>query len=121
MQITDIRMIENQTLSLSEIERIAYIRGLPWAGYIAEVEDCENQIDGFDALLDQARKEGYEAGREAGLGLDATQIIANLQTELKDVKASHQRCRCYVRRNSGRITPRASRYLLEPSAKRCLM
>ena len=28
---------------------------------------------------------------------------------------------CYVRRNSGRITPRASRYLLEPSAKRCLM
>jgi len=93
MQMTDIQLIQKQTLSLGEIERIAYMQGLSWAAYIAEAEDCESQIDGFDDQLDQAREASFEAGKQAGLGLDAAERIADLENELTDLKASHQRCR----------------------------
>jgi len=93
MQMTDIQMIQKQSLSLGEIERIAYIQGLPWASYVADAEDCESQIDGFDDQLDQVRESSFESGKQAGLGLDAAQRIADLENELTDIKTSHQRCR----------------------------
>ena len=93
MQTAAIQIIHKQSLSLGEIERIAYIQDLPWAGYIAEAEDCESQIDGFDDQLEQARESSFEAGKEAGLGLDVAQQIADLEIELTGIKASHQRCR----------------------------
>lgn len=93
MQTAEIQIVQKQSLSLAEVERIAYIMGLPWAGYIAEADDCESQIDGFDDQLEQARESSFEAGKQAGLGVDATQQIADLENELIDLKASHQRCR----------------------------
>ena len=93
MQTAYIQIIHKQSLSLGEIERIGYIQGLPWAGFIADAEDCESQIDGFDHQLEQARESSFEAGKQAGLGVDAAQQIADLENELTDLKASHQRCR----------------------------
>ncbi len=93
MHTANIELIQKQSLSLGEIERIAYIQGLPWAGYIADAEDCESQIDGFDEQLEQARESSFEAGKQAGLGLDATQQIVSLENELTGLKASHLRCR----------------------------
>ena len=93
MQTAAIQIIQKQSLSLGEMERIAYIHGLYWAGYIAEAEDCENQIEGFNDQLEEARESSFEAGKQAGLGLDAAQQVVDLENELTELKASHQRCR----------------------------
>ena len=81
-------------LTPSELERFAYIQGNGLlACYAAEADDLESQVDGFDDLIDSAKQEAFDSGKQAGLGLDAAQQIADLENELKDLRASHQRCR----------------------------
>lgn len=81
-------------LTPSELERFAYIQGNGLlACYAAETDDLEGQVDGFDDLIDTAKQESFEAGRQAGMALDAAQRIDGLESKLAEIKASHQRCR----------------------------
>ena len=81
-------------LTTAELERFAYIQGNSLlAVCAAEADDLEEQVDGFDTLVDAAKQDAFESGKLEGLGLDAAQQIADLKNELTDLKASHQRCR----------------------------
>lgn len=81
-------------LTPPELERFAYIQGNALlACYAADADDLEGQVDGFDDLMDAAKADAFEAGKQEGLGLDAAQRIADLANEVADLKASHQRCR----------------------------
>jgi hypothetical protein len=84
----------NNHLTPSELERIAYIQGHALlACYAADADDLESQVDSFDDQLDQAKKEGFEAGKREGIGLEATQIIEDLEGDIAQLKANHKRCR----------------------------
>lgn len=81
-------------LTPSELERLAYIEGNGLlACCAAEADELEDQVDEFDDLIDTAKQESFEAGKQAGLALDAAQRIDDLESELAKLKASHQRCR----------------------------
>lgn len=81
-------------LTPAELERFAYIQGNGLlACYAAEANDLEDQVDGFDDLIDAAKQESFEAGKQAGMELNAAQRIDDLESELAALKASHQRCR----------------------------
>jgi len=81
-------------LTADEAERYAYLQGNALlACYAADADDLTSQVDGFDDQLTAAKEEAFEAGKQAGLEIDASQTIADLETELASVKASHQRCR----------------------------
>lgn len=81
-------------LTPAELERFAYMQGNGLlACYAAEADDLEDRVDGFDDLIDIAKQESFEAGKQAGMALDAAQRIDALESELAELKASHQRCR----------------------------
>jgi hypothetical protein len=81
-------------LTSAELERIAYIQGSSLlACYAAEADDLEQQVDGFDDLIEAAKKGSVEDGKRAGLGLVAADLIEDLERSVVDIKASHQRCR----------------------------
>lgn len=85
------------SLTPAELERYAYIQGNGLlACYAANAEDLEGQVDGFDDLIEAAKKEAFEAGKRAGMALDTAEIIEDLEHKLADLKASHQRCRDHL-------------------------
>ena len=82
------------SLTPAELERFAYIRGNGLlACYAAQSNDLEGQVDGFDDLIDAAKKEAFEAGKREGIGLDPSEMIEDLERQVAEVKTSHQRCR----------------------------
>ena len=81
-------------LTATEAERYAYLQGQALlASYAADADDLTSQVDGFEDQLDAAKKEAFEAGKLEGLGLPTTEIIKDLERQVADLKASHQRCR----------------------------
>lgn len=81
-------------LTPAELERFAYMQGNGLlACYAAAADDLEAQVDGFDDLFDAATQESFEAGKQAGMALDAAKRIDDLESEVIKLKASHQRCR----------------------------
>jgi hypothetical protein len=90
--ILDQQLHGNRTSA--ELERSAYIRGNGLlACFAAEADDLELQVDGFDDLIEAAKKGSFEDGKRAGLGLVAADLIEDLERSVVDIKASHQRCR----------------------------
>jgi hypothetical protein len=84
----------NTKLTATELERIAYIQGNALlACYAADADDLESQVDGFDDLIDSAKIDAFEAGKQEGVGIDTAEHINDLEREIADLKASHQRCR----------------------------
>ncbi len=82
------------SLTSAELERFAYIRGNGMlACYFAQTDDLEGQVDGFDDLLDAAKKDALEAGKREGLGIDPAEMIEDLERQVAELKTSHQRCR----------------------------
>ena len=81
-------------LTPDETERYAYLQGNPMlACYAGEFADCEFQIDGFDDVLDAAKEQAFEEGKAEGMGLDTAEKIEDLEKEISNLQASHQRCR----------------------------
>ena len=81
-------------LTPAEFERFAYISGNGLlARYAADADDLGSQVDGFDDLIDAAKKEALKAGKQEGMELDTAAIIKDLERLVADLKASHQRCR----------------------------
>jgi len=94
MNGTTILGTQQSQLTPSELERFAYMQGDGLlACYAAEADDLEDRVDGFDDLIDAAKLESFEAGKQAGMALDAAKRIDDLESELAELKASHQRCR----------------------------
>lgn len=81
-------------LTAAEVERYAYVQGNALlACYAGEFDDCDQQVEGFDDVLEAAKTEAFEEGKVTGMGLDTTVIIGDLENTVADLKASHQRCR----------------------------
>jgi hypothetical protein len=81
-------------LTSTELERFAYIQGNKlMASYAAQADELEEQVDGFDDLVDNAKSDAFEEGKQAGMGQDTAHAIADLESDLMAIKASHQRCR----------------------------
>lgn len=82
------------SMTPAELERFAYIRGDGLlACYAAEADDLEEQVDGFDDLIDAAKREAFEAGKREGIGLDVAGMHEDHQRHVADLKSSHQNCR----------------------------
>ena len=80
-------------LTANETERYAYLQGnAVLACYAGEYADYEQQVDGFDDVLDAAKEVAFEAGRYQGMGEDISQKIEELERQVAELKSSHQRC-----------------------------
>jgi hypothetical protein len=91
---TILNISAHATLTPAELERFAYVQGDGLlACYAGEADDLVGQVEGFDDLIDAAKQEAFEAGKREGLGLIASEMIEDLQHDVLDLKASHQRCR----------------------------
>ena len=90
---TILEITPRTNLTPSELERFAYMQGQSLlACYAASADDLEGQVDGFDALIDAAKKEAFEEGRRVGMALDTAEIIEDLERKVADLHTSHQRC-----------------------------
>jgi len=83
-----IQMIQHQSLRFDEIERIAYISGMPLANYFLEMDDQEIQIDGFDDQLKKAADEAYARGKHDGMGADTADQIESLEHRVEALQGS---------------------------------
>lgn len=84
----------NSNLSFSECERIAYANGdFVNAEIFAEVAEFQDEIDGFDDILDEAKAESFELGRLDGLGVNASAEIHSLQTDVQRLNVTNEKLR----------------------------
>lgn len=87
----------NQSLSASEIERIAYLSGNPiLAAYAGDCDDQGIRIDSFDDELEEARKESYAKGYHEGIGADTDTMLAAQRQEIARLKTEQQSLRTYL-------------------------
>lgn len=81
-------------LTPDEAERYAYLQGdAVLACYAADFSDSEKQVDNFDDVLQAAKEAAFEEGKCEGMGLDTAEKIEDLEKEISNLQASHQRCR----------------------------
>lgn len=77
-------------LTYEEHERIAYVTGNGvLASTLADAAELESEVDLFDAILDRAKEESFEAGKSEGIGIDTAKVIVDLESKLKSLKEQH--------------------------------